>query len=200
MVKKTDETNQKIALENITDMLGALVKVQKDQGETVKKLGEEITSIKTGGRDDFKLAAKAEDISKAKIGKEFTDPRIVKIVEETLGEDFKIGIEPNKERPGFMFNLIVPNRLSGLQKSTRPKMNPKATNPYARDYLKDETGKVIEEEYYPEDTRSRAISSIQSYDAIKQHCERVRANIVGYFQKMQKPIPEFRIKQSIYGS
>ena len=55
--------------------------------------------------------------------------------------------------------------------------------------------KVVEE-YWPGDRRTRAISSYQSYYAIKEWCEKVRAYIVTSYQKKSRPIPEFKLRSN----
>ena len=156
-----------------------------------KRLNE--LEIKAGGRDNrFKGEARVEDIEAGKIARKDVDPRLVKIVDEILGEDFGIEIEPRDGQPGFLFTVLVPQRLSELSIKTRP--------------IKGEDGEYVidpktktpkEEEYWPEDRRSRAIASYQSFDAIREHCERVRAYIVSWYQKMSRPLPEFKLKQYV---
>ena len=169
--------------------------VLKDLSETLtsvnsqlKDLDKRLNKIETGGKNDYKLEVKQEDVAKAKEANKDLDPRIVKIVEETLGEDFRVKIESYKDKPGMLFSVIVPQRLSDLPKSSRPVLGENGLT------QKDKFNVDITEEYYPEDKRSRAISGTQSYEAIKDHCEKVRAYIVSYYQKMSKPIPEFRLK------
>lgn len=142
--------------------------------------------------DKFKDNVLPGDIEKAREDRQGIDSKIVKIVDEILGEDFGIRVEPRNDQPGFLFTVVVPPRLSDLQKSSRPILN-KETG----EYQTDKTGRTIEEVYQPEDQRSRAISSYQSYDAIKDHCEKVRSYIVAYYQKLQRPIPEFRLKSNV---
>lgn len=154
------------------------------------KLEKRVKDIETGGKDKFKEAAKQEDIEGAAATRAGVDPKINAMVDELLGEDFGVLIEAFPDRPGFLFTLIVPHRLSDNVVDKRPVIDPE--NP--RLYKKDTLGNVIFEDYIPEDRRSRAISSTASYDSIRQHCERVRAYIVAYYQKLQKPLPEFKVR------
>lgn len=166
-----------------------LMNVLNTISTSLANLSSRIETLENVGKVNIKKDAKFEDINKAEESKKNVDPRAAKIVEEILGEDFEIEIETYPDRPGFLFSVIVPPRLSDLPITKRPIID-KDTG----EYKKDEKGGVIEESYYPKDKRSRAISSIQSYDAIRQHCEKVRAYLVTYYQKMSKPLPEFKIK------
>ena len=168
-----------------------ILDVMKGISAFMGNLDARLKKIETGGKEDFKIAKAEADVALAVESRKSVDPRVSDIVNEILGEDFKVLMEPNKDRPGFMFTLIVPSRLSDTVKETRPKADPAGTN---REYLKDKDGHVIMEEYTPEDRRSRAIAATDNFDAIRQHCERVRGYIVGYYQKVSKPLPEFKIK------
>lgn len=149
-----------------------------------------VSDMEDGGKNKFKDDAKPEDIAAAKGNRSRLDPKLVGIVDEMLGEDFGIEVNPRGDQPGFKFTLIVPQRLSDNVVDKRPKKDPE--NP--GQYLKDVSGNVIFEDYVPEDRRSRIVSSTDSYDAIRSHCERVRSYIVSYFQKVNKPLPEFKVK------
>jgi len=166
---------------NVEETLGAIM-------TTLQNFNRRLDNIENKGANEFRYEVKKEDIEKAKSGREGIDPRIVKIVDEILGEDFRIDIDAHKDKPGFLFTLVVPQRLSELKPQSRPVKDEKG------EYKKDDKGNVIEEDYFPDDKRSRAISSTQSYDAIKEHCSRVRSNIVSYYQKVRKPIPEFKLR------
>lgn len=156
----------------------------------LNNLNERITKIEDRGKgNEFKKDAKTEDIESAKANRSTIDPRIVEIVDQLLGEDFGIEIAPYPDRPGFLFTVIVPQRLSDLSSSSRPIVGEDGK------YILDGSGLAKEEEYYPQDRRSRSIASHQSFDAIREHAERVRSYIVSYFTKMSKPIPEFKLKQ-----
>jgi len=174
---------------------------QSDMQKLMAMMGTVVTKVSTledrlkkvEGPDGnaFKSDAKDKDIETASASKVDIDERLVKIVEEVLGVDFGIQLDTFPDRPGFLFTVIVPERLSDVALSTRPVIDP-------------ETGKYkvqvdgitpILEDYKPQDRRSRAIGSTQSYDAIRDHCTKVRSYLVSYYQKMSKPLPEFRIKQ-----
>lgn len=183
---KPKAVQPKYTIDQLGGMLSSLVPV-------VKNLSDRLDTIETGGKGDFKKEVKAEDVKAAKSGREGVDPRTVQIVDETLGEDFGIAIEPNKDNPGFLFTVIVPRRLSDLSPRTRPVYDSETPGKYRMT----PEGTPVEEEYWPEDRRSRAIASWQSYDAIRDHCERVRSYIVAYYQKTKKPIPEFKLKGNL---
>lgn len=157
------------ALEGINTRLSALER--KDKG------------------DGFKDEAKSEDIAKAAITREGVDAKIVSIVDETLGTDFGVDVSEFGDRPGFLFTVVVPERLSDNVQDSRPVRDPETGK-----YKTDANGNVLFENYIPEDRRSCAIGSTQSYEAIRKHCDRVRSYIVAYYQKMQKPLPEFKVK------
>lgn len=191
--KKTDAAipsnevtaNTKEAPETTPDLLGVLSKISTQ----LSGMEARITRIETGGVNDFMGDALPEDVQAAQEGRAGIDPKITKVVDEILGSDFGIEISDNIDHPGFLFTLIVPQRLSGMPMSQRP-----VYEEGSREYKKNEYGEVVMEDYYPEDRRSRQIGSTQSYDAIRDHCNKVRGNIVGFYQKMKRPIPEFKLK------
>ena len=186
--KKTETSSVDKAMEQIVGMVS-------DMKNEVSALSKRVKTIETGGAEDFKEGAKAEDIERRRADRDNIDPRIVKIVDEMLGEDFGIEVKPDGDRPGFLFTLVVPQRLSSLEVKQRPKRVSDESGP--KGYAKGPDGEVIMEEYFPEDRRSRTISSLQSYDAIRKHCELVRSNIVAYHQKVNKPLPEFKVKSNV---
>ena len=169
-----------------------IMNVLTGMGEMMKDLSSRIHTIETGGVDKFKSGAKSEDVTKANEQRKNIDARVIKIVDEMLGEDFVVLMEGYADKPGFLFKIIVPERLSELKYRERPvrKKDPK----HARDYEKDEHGIFLKERYKPEDKRSRAISNSDNFDAIRKYCEKVRANIVSYYQKVSKPLPEFKVR------
>lgn len=184
--KKPEEKSN--VLEKVNTSLDKVLKAFDKQDRRMTVMETELRAIKTGRDDRFKLEAKPEDIEKAKADREGIDERIVKIIDETLGEDFGIRLMPNKDRPGFNLTFIVPSRLSLLPKEDRP------IKIKGGDYKTDGKGNVIKEEYQPEDRRSKQIASTDNFSAVQDHCERVRANIVATYQKLNKPLPEFRLK------
>jgi len=174
--KKADESELLEILKGVASSLGDLEKRMK--------------KIETGGAEDFKDAAKKEDIAAATKTRVGIDPRLSKIVDEILGEDFSIDIEHFEDKPGVLFTLIVPQRLSDAAMDKRPKKDPKVEGAYMRNDM----GEIIYEDYYPQDRRSVSVGTAQNFDVIRKHCERVRSYIVSYFQKVAKPLPEFRVK------
>lgn len=153
-------------------------------------IDKRLTKIETGGRNEFKEAARAVDIASASDTRKGVDPRICDIVDEILGEDFGVDIKTNPDKPGYLFRLVVPERLSDKPREKRPVKDPLNLSIY----LKDKDGNVVMEEYVAPDYRSRSLASTDNFDAIRQHCERVRGYIVAYYQKVSKPLPEFRVK------
>lgn len=150
----------------------------------VQSLDKRLSAVEVERKGpNLKLNARPEDVQSAKLTREGIDPRISTIVDEILGEDFGIAIDPYADRPGFLFTVNVPARLSDALPTSRP--------------IKRDDGTIVEEMFQPADHRSRAIASHQSFDAIRQHCEKVRAYIVTYFTKMSKPIPEFKLTQNV---
>lgn len=191
--KKTDAAipsdeviaNTKEAPDTTPDLLVVLGKISAQ----LSGMEARITRIETGGVNDFMGDARPEDVQAAQEGRIGIDPKITKVVDEILGSDFGVEISDNVDHPGFLFTLIVPQRLSGMPISQRP-----VYQEGSREYKRNEYNEIVMEEYYPEDRRSRQIGSTQSYDAIRDHCNKVRGNIVGFYQKMKKPIPEFKLK------
>lgn len=160
----------------------------------VSNIKSEVDGMKNGNRDEFKKHAKPEDI--ANLGnRNGVDPKISAMVDEMLGADFGVQVRPLGDQPGFRLTLIVPPRLSDNVKDRRPmrEFMEDGVTPTGK-YVKNLAGDVVFEDYIPEDRRSRVLASSDSYDTVRQHCERVRANIVGYFQKVNRPLPEFKVK------
>lgn len=169
--------------QKILDMMGTVVK-------KVEGIESRLKKVEGPTGNEFKANAKADDVESASKSKEEVDMRVVNIVEETLGIDFGVELESFPDRPGFLFTVIVPNRLSDMPPSTRPVKDPETGK-----YKVLEDGKTpLLEDYIPQDRRSRAIGSAQSYDAIRDHCNKVRSYIVSYYAKVSKPLPEFKLK------
>lgn len=169
----------------ISELLGAV----KTMISKVNQLDQRINRIETKGSEDFKTGAKDEDIEAAKASKEGLNPRLVQIVENTLGIDFKVELLGNKENPGSMMTVLVPERLSPVARAFRPVKGEDGKN-----QVDPKTGRDIEEEYWPGDRRSVALGAADSYDMVQAHCNRVRSNILAYYQKTNKPQPEFRTR------
>jgi len=177
------KSKPKSEMQQVLDMMGTVL-------GKVEQLDGRLTKVEGPNGSEFKNDAKAADVEVANRMKEDLDPRVVKIVEETLGIDFGVELQTFEDRPGFLFTVVVPNRLSDMPPSTRPVINSETGK-----YKVQEDGKTpVLEDYIPQDRRSRSIGSSQSYDAIRDHCNKVRAYIVSYYTKLSKPIPEFKIK------
>lgn len=153
-------------------------------------LAKRVDRIETGGKNDFMNEIKQSDVDKATESKSNADQRIVAIVEEMLGIDFGVEVKPNPNSPSFNFTVLVPQRLSPIPGSSRPIIDP-ATGAYKKD---EKTGENVEEPWWPGDRRSRAIGSTDSFDIIRDHCGKVRAHIVTYYEKLKKPLPEFKLR------
>lgn len=175
-------------VEEKTNQTGALLETLREITQTLGSIEGRLTKLEGKPSQEYRLEAKQEDIDKASESKKEIDSRIVQIVEESLGVDFGIELQPFEDKPGFLFTVIVPERLSDNDKDSRPIMD--ETGQYKKDTL----GNILYENYVPEDKRSRAIGSSQSYDAIREHCDRVRSYIVASYQKLKKPLPEFKVK------
>lgn len=170
-----------------TDKILAAIQGLAIKVDTVTK---RVDRMEDGGKNEFKTAAQSEDVEKASAMKSDVDPKIVKIVEDTLGVDFGVQISGFQDRPGFQLDLIVPKRLSSIPDRQRP-IKDKATGEYVVD---PKTGRSVEETYWPGDKRSVMLGSTASYDVIQQHCNRVRSYIVSFYQKANLPLPSFNIK------
>lgn len=179
---------------DLKDLLKGISAGLGDLNTKIDTMESRLDKIETGGANDFKKEAKPEDIESANSVRTGIDPKISNIVDEMLGVDFGATVKPLGDRPGFRFSVIVPERLSDNVVDKRPKAKLDAEGNKTTEYEKDLSGNTIFEEYKPEDRRSVILSSSDSYDAIIKHCDRVRGYIVGYFQKVQKPLPEFRVK------
>lgn len=177
---------------DVTEM-GKLMGMLSTVITKIDNIDQRVDKIETGGREDFKKEANARDIESAQHNKAQIDQKVVQIVEETLGVDFGIEMETFDDKPGFLFTVIVPKRLSDMPTSERPVKDEENPGKYkvipgGNDF------DYVMEKYQPEDRRSRQIGSSQSYDAIRDHCNRVRSYIVSYYQKLKKPLPEFKLK------
>lgn len=157
--------------------------------KTVENLATRVNRLENGGKDDFKLDAKSEDVMAASAGKEGLDPKIVKIVEDTLGIDFGIEVKGNTDRPGFELSILVPRRLSHVPNQFRP-----VRDEVTGQYKLDENKRVVEEEYWPGDKRSMQLGAAGSYEMIQDRCNRIRAFIMSWYQKNNKPMPDFKLK------
>jgi len=175
--------------DEMLDLLKGLAGGMESLSEQMGKIESRVKVIETGGSEKFKDAQREEDIESARQTRVSVDPTIQRIVDEMLGEDFGIDVKPLGDRPGFRLTLIVPQRLSDNVVDKRPVID-KATG----QYKKNDAGDVVFEDYVPEDRRSRILTTADSYDVVKKHCELVRAYIVSYFQKTSKPLPEFKVK------
>lgn len=155
----------------------------------IEGVERDIVKMKDNGKNAFMLDAKSEDVESASKSKENVDPRLVSIVEKTLGIDFGVRVESYKDKPGLLFTVQVPQRLSHVPKSFHPVVD-KETGKYKLD----KDNRVIEEEYWPGDPRSVNLGSTDSFDVVQSHCNKVRSFIVAYYAKMSKPLPEFKLK------
>lgn len=191
VVKTTKVKEPASEQSDVMDMLRGISEGMQSMRGDINAVSNRLSKIEKGDADDFKIAAKSEDVAAANEMRRKVDPRICTIVDELLGEDFGIAVDGFPDRPGYLFTLIVPNRLSDNVRDKRPKLDPKG-GPGA--YVKDSMGEVVLEDYIPEDRRSRSIGSAENFDAIRKHCELVRSYIVSSFQKMSKPLPEFKVK------
>lgn len=156
----------------------------------VDKLDKEVQRMKDGGINEYKDGAKPEDVEKAEGLNSKLDPRIAKIIENTLGVDFSADVTTFQDKPGFLLNVNVPKRLSPIPMSYRPVVD-NETGAYKIDPV---SKRVVEEEYWPGDKRSVALGSTDSFDIVQQHCNRVRAFILATYQKTSRPQPEFRTR------
>ena len=189
-VDATDEESE----DQLMQMLKGIASSVESVSDRLSTIENRVEDIENGGVNRFKREALPEDIEAASQTREGVDPKISTIVDEMLGADFGVRVDPLPDQPGLRLTVIVPNRLSGNVIERRPKMETDKNGNLTGRYAKDSLGNVIFEDYIEEDRRSRIISSTQSYDAIKTHCEKVRGNIVNYFSKMNKPLPEFKVR------
>jgi len=179
------------------DLMEVLMNVSKglesltDEMSTMKK---KMADIETGGVNKFMAGAKAEDIATASESRDGVDPKIIKIVDEMLGTDFKVEVKAMGDRPGLRFSVIVPPRLSDNVTDRKPVLELDENGFPTGKYKKDLAGNTVMEDYMPEDRRSCVLSSVDSYETIRKHCERVRGYIIAHFQKTNQPLPEFKLK------
>jgi hypothetical protein len=181
---------------NLRDFIEGTARTMGNMDKLLQSVNRRLEKIETGGANEFKTKANPEDVERVKAGREGIDERITNIVDELLGSDFGVKVVPNPNNPGFRFDVIVPSRLSDLSVSQRPVYDPATpkTRENPNGYKLNPLGEVVMEDYKPEDVRSRAISSTMSFDAIREHCERVRSYIVATYQKTNRPVPQFNVK------
>lgn len=172
-----------------TDPDPTVLNMLKSITSTLQAIDNRLSKVEGKSSNEYRTEAKKEDIKKASDSKQNVDPRIVKIVEETLGVDFGVEVTAFDDRPGFLFTVVVPQRLSDNVVDSRP-----IKDPTTGLYVKDEAGNTKFEPFFAEDRRSRAIGSTQSYEAIQDHCNRIRNYIVSFYQKMKQPLPEFKVR------
>jgi hypothetical protein len=178
--------------EGMKQMLGGLEDLGLRMGgveSSVKKNAEEIEKVKNGDKDAFKRDAKAEDIEAVAENRKGIDPKIVSIVDETVGTDFGVEVTAAGENQmGYMFTLIVPDRLNDNEIEQRPIKAADGT------YKHDTLGNVIMENYQRPDRRSRMLATADGYSAIREHCEKVRAYMHAYYTALKKPMPTLKVK------
>lgn len=180
-LKQKDDSDVIALLRGVADSIGGL-------NRRIDGIQDEVKAIKNGNQDAFKKGAKDADIEKSSKGREGVDPKVVQIVDETLGTDFGIELAPLGDRPGFMLTLIVPDRLNDNVIDKRPVREENG------EYKRGPDQQVVMEDYKLPDRRSRVLSTSDSYEAVRQHCERVRAYTVAYYQKMNRTVPELRVR------
>lgn len=185
--EKTSQ-NDKILqlLAGVSENLGTL----SEKLETIEK---RVNKIETGGTETFKDGATEADIEFAQGTRANVSPRISEIVDNLLGSDFGIELEEREDQPGFLFTLIVPDRLSENQPDKRPVYMKDKDGKPTNEYQRNEDGSVVYEDYIPQDRRSRVITSSASYDVIRAFCEKVRTNIVNRHMTANQPLPVFKI-------
>jgi len=166
--------------DGLTDILKGISGQLSEQGERSKKIEDRLNKIEED-KLDFKSEVNEEDIKNAT--RLNIPKKICEIVDETLGQDFNVKMEGNKDRPGFMLKIIVPTRLSLLSKRTRP------IKKESGGYKKDSEGNNVMEEYQPDDNRAIQLSTIDSYERIREFCEKVRQNLVLTYENMKRPLP-----------
>lgn len=165
-----------------------LLSLMRGIKDSLGSLDDRLSQLEGRPSSAYKAEARSEDIERASESNSSVDPKVVAIVEEILGTDFKVSLKSYEDRPGFLFTVTVPSRLSDNVLDQRPKKKENG------EYEKDSFGNVVMEPYYPDDNRSKSIGSADSYTSIREHCEKVRAYIVNHYQKMNKPLPEFKYK------
>lgn len=166
-----------------------LMNVLEGVMKSLEVLNSRLDKLEGKQSQAFKTDVKEEDVKRADESKIGLDPKIIAIVEETLGTDFRIAVDTYPDKPGYLFTVIVPERLSDVHQDSRP-----VKDPVTGQYKKDDNGNNVMEQYFPEDRRSRAIGSMASYEVIRDHCDKVRSYIVAYYQKIKSPLPEFKVK------
>lgn len=186
-VKQEQKETKATKAPTVEETLGAVAQSLVGLSERLEQIDDRLNTIETGGRDAFKKEATKEDIERGQSKRRNVDSQTSKIVDEMLGQDFGAEVTELGNRPGYRFTIVVPQRLSEIEPQERPVLDENGK------YKTDENGATIMEKYYPEDRRSRILTTMNSYDAIRQHCERVRGNIVVTFQKAEKPLPEFKV-------
>jgi hypothetical protein len=167
--------------------LGEEVRTTKD---TLEALASRVDSIEKGGKDDFKKGATVADVAAAAEHRKGIDPKIIAIVDETLGTDFGIKLAPmGNDQLGYMFTLVVPKRMNDQPVEKRP-----VRDPITGEYKKDALGNVQTESFQRPDERSKPIASAEGYGAIREHCEKVRAYIAAYYASKKQPMPALHVK------
>lgn len=188
IVQPTSTAPASVAFGKAPAPVDPVLKAIGDLTAIVTDVVSRISKIEDGGANEFKEGATDEAIKNTHRG-ENVDARIIEIVDKSLGQDFGIKVEGLKDSPALLFTIIVPQRLSGLEKAQRPIKTEKG------DYATTEDGSKMMEDYHPVDERSRILSTSDSFDKVREHCDKVKANIVSYYQKMKQPIPAFDVKK-----
>lgn len=180
--ESTKPETKESSTKKLENLVTGLVKVVGD-------LSDRMEQLETGGANDFQKESNSEDIETANEMRKDVDPRICKVVDEILGADFGIKVKPSESGVGFLFTVIVPERLSDRPLQQRPILNAKTGK-----YKVNMDGSKVYETYKPADERSRMLSTADSFGSVREHCIKVQSNIVAYYQKMKKPLPAFNTK------
>lgn len=191
--KGTEDILQQISagLGQVIGQMGEIRKEIADVRTMGKKTADELERVKTGDKDAFKRDAKPEDVVAASENRKGIDPKIIAIVDETLGTDFGIELAPlGEDRIGYLFTLAVPDRLNDNPIEQRPIMEEGKPGTYKRDAV----GNVLMEDYKRPDRRSRMLSSADGLQAIREHCERVRAYMHAYYASRKQQMPTLLVK------
>jgi hypothetical protein len=179
--KKEGESNT-TGIDKLPEMLAKL-------SGSIESINKRISDLENkNSNDKFKIESKEKDIIKAAEMNENVPKNIVNAIHRILGEDIGIKVDSFENQPGFQLTLFIPERLSSIKRSERPKVDKNGN------YIKDKNGVVILEEWWAGDKRTRSIPNNDDIVPVIKWAEKVRSHIVATFNKLQKPIPEFKIK------
>jgi len=179
---KKPETKQPTLEEQgakIDQLLSLVETVAISQGELTakqEKINSRLATLETG-EADFKVTEQTDDVKE--FNKELPK-NYRKIVEDTLGMDFKAKLDVET----FMLTVYVPKRLSLLPPLVIPVKDEKGK------VIKNKEGRDIMETITQKDPRS---CIVKGSSEVLKWCTKIKENVLRHYQEKGLPVPKFEL-------